>query len=372
MNIQINTTLLKPLLAKLYSIVNPVETIPSASMFLFEVTSQSTLLVTSTSLEIEMRTSLSDLKVKAQGRFLIPAKRLVDICQKSPDDETITIACDGKQTKVSSSVAKYQLNALPADDFPLLEKNDDGGESQQLKVRQDDIKYLFSKTFFSMADGDIMHVLNGLLFAVQKDAIEVVATDRHRLAVCKTATSGADQQPAVVLPRKAVLELQKLLTDGDQSAKITINSRFFEMDLGETTIKAKLIEGNYPDYQKVIPADFAQSIPVEVQEFKKTIERACVILQGEKKSATVQVVFGEKQAKVLASNQEGEQVETAQAIEYSGEPVSVGFNPKYLNELLAAVGSGQIIFDIKDASSGVLIREQASDMVKYVIMPVRL
>ena len=370
MKIQIKNELLNPALAKLIPLVNPIDTLASASMILLDASSGNKLTLSTTSINVEMSCSVSECVVKTPGKTLLPARRLFDISQKNLFETIVSIDCNDNQAKVLASDSKYQLNALPAKDFPLMDVSDTATAATD--IRQDDFKFLFDKTTFSMADKDILHLLNGVRLSVGPDGLVMVATDRHRLAVCQTPLQTDLPEQVIILPRKAALEIQKLLEDSDSKAKIRVNPKYFEIVLDDTTVKVKLLEGEYPDYKKVIPTEFSQTIVVDVQTFKQTLTRACVVFQGEKKAAAARLSFDKQQLKISATNREGETGEATQAVEYSGDAVDIGFNPQYLNELLGVVSANELVFHIKDTSSGVLLREQAVDAVQYVIMPVRL
>ena len=370
MKINIQNNLLQPLLSRLCSLVGSVEPFPAASMLLFDVSNDQAFRITSTSLEMEMTCLLEDGFSADHGRLLLPARKLLDVCSKAREDSQITIESSNGHAQVITADAKYRLNELPADDFPLLDASD--ALSKPIEVRQDDLKFLFDKTTFSMADNDVMHLLNGVLFSIQPDSMIMAATDRHRLAVCQTPVQTQLPDQTLVLPRKVALEIQKLLKDNESTAEISVDPRYFQIVLGDTTLKAKLLEGEYPDYQRVIPTNPAQSIAVDAQQLRQTVARVCVVLQAEKKAASIRLLFQGGQLKATSTNQEGEEVEAVQDIDYQGPAVEIGFNPLYLSDVLSVVTANELIFDVTDADGAILLREQGVDTVKYVIMPVRL
>lgn len=360
---------LLPAVSSLCSIVERQQTLPSMNMILVEQVHSNILSLTATDNLMEMSWRISDVLLDELTPSLVPAQKLLEICRNSSQDAQITLESSTKNIKIRVGKRNYLLNTMPVDEFPK-QKNEE--ETSSLCIGDGDFKYLLKKVSFAMAKNDARYYLNGALFSIAGDNITMVATDGHRLALCSLPQQidvAADGQQ-VILPRKFVIELMRLLGDSDKEVRIKMNDRQICIDYENITIISQLVDGNYPDYQRVIPQAFAETVKLEHTMFRQTLEAACVI--REERSQNVLLSFSNGKMLALTSNRDGEKAEVEQEIEYSGDEFRIAFNAQYLLDVLTVVESDRICFSFKDNNSGAQISEEGTDATINIIMPTRL
>ena len=276
-------------------------------------------------------------------------------------EDDVTVSCEG---------GVYQLKTLPPDEFPLM---DPSNEKDIVKLPERDIKYLLEKTDFCIASQDPRHYLNGLLFLLDGSKLCAVATDSHRLALSSLDVPEAAKAEGI-LPREIVSELKRLLSDTKDIAEISISKQKIVVSLKDIQISAKGLNGQFPDYKKVMPKDFLLEIVLNRQEFLRTLQRASAISASSMldDGAHISLVFSEKELLVRSSNADGEEARIQQGIEYAGDQFEISFNSRYLQDVMKALDTEKIRLQMRDASSGTRIIGEGSDADEYIVMPLRL
>ncbi|HMN46326.1 MAG TPA: DNA polymerase III subunit beta [Povalibacter sp.] len=324
------------------------------------------LSITATDLEVEL---VAKAKVSLQqgGEITVPGRKLLDIVRALPEQANVTVSVEGEKAVVKSGKSRFTLTTLPASDFPTIE---DIRAQQSLSVSQAALKRLLDKTHFSMAQQDVRYYLNGMLVEIAEKVLRTVATDGHRLAYCETELedgSGGAQQ--VIVPRKGVLELQRLLgTEG--SVELAIGTNHVRAHIGDIRFTSKLIDGRFPEYGRVIPANPPRQVRADRDVLRSALQRAAILSNEKYRGIRLAV---KANALVLQShNPEQEEAEEELEVAYDGEEVEIGFNVNYLLDALAAVDGNEVQLGLTDANNSCLVTAPSVASSKYVVMPMRL
>jgi len=356
--------LLKPLQAVI-GVVERRQTMPILANLLL-VAKDGELLITATDLEVELVAS-AQIDLEASGEITVPGRKLLDICRALPEDAEITIALSGDKLGVRSGRSKFSLTTLPASEFPTVE---DISGKEAVKVEQATLVKLLEKTHFSMAQQDVRYYLNGLLLETSKKQLRAVATDGHRLALCEVeidSNEAGEQQ--VIVPRKGVLELQRLLT-GEGSVELELGSNHIRVQLDGIRFTSKLIDGRFPEYERVIPDEADNELLADRELFKGALQRTAIL--SNEKYRGIRLIIRDNGVVLQAHNPEQEEAEEELEVSYKGDDIEIGFNVNYLLDALGAIESDQVTLSIVDGNSSCLLREPGKDDCKYVVMPMRL
>lgn len=324
------------------------------------------LTLTASDTEIE----LSDNAVAAidtEGSITIPAKKLYDICKSLPDNAVIELNCDDTKAVVKSGRSRFNLSTLPAAQFPKIEHKEDLSFAT---VEASVLRNVFSKTSFSMAQQDVRYYLNGLLLEVQDGKIRAVTTDGHRLSLSEADTDTTLESCQAIIPRKGVNELIRLLDAGTTEIQLTIDSNHILFKIGTVSFFSKLIDGKFPDYNRVIPSDDGYIATVNKADFKQVLTRVSILANEKYKG--VRLNFSEGSVKIQTNNPEQEEAEEDFGIIYSGPEIEVGFNIGYITDVLSVLEGDTISLKISDGNSSCLLTSDESLGNKYVVMPMRL
>ena len=355
------------LLAALQSVIGVVErrqTMPILANLLLSA-DQGKLSVTATDLEVELVASAA-IKSNVDGRVTVPGRKLLDICRSLPDQSMLTLSQDGDKMTVKAGKSRFVLATLPAADFPVI---DELAQQQMLKLAQGDLRRLLDKTHFSMAQQDVRYYLNGMLLETDGKMLRTVATDGHRLALCEMdlpAKSGTQQ---VIVPRKGVLELQRLLgSEGD--VEITIGSNHIRAQIGDVRFTSKLIDGRFPEYSRVIPSAPPKSVVADREVLRSALQRTSIL--ANEKYRGIRLALKKNQMTLQAHNPEQEEAEEQVEVTYKGDELEVGFNVGYLLDALAAVDGNEVEIGVTDGNSSCLVRSPGATSARYVVMPMRL
>lgn len=357
--------LLKPL-QQIGGVVERRQTLPILANVLINATNGK-LSITATDLEVEMRTS-ANCDGDGEIDFTLPARKLLDICKSLPDDANIEFTVENERTIIRSGRSRFTLGVLPATDYPSIEPSI---SSHQFTVTQKLLKRLIEKTQFAMALQDVRYYLNGLLLEIGNGMIRAVATDGHRLALSE-AECAVEQasEIQVILPRKAVLELARLLDDTEEQIAVDVSSNHIRFILGDTSFTSKLIDGKFPDYQRVIPANPDKKVLADRDILKQALTRTSILSNEKYRGIRFQISSGLLQ--LLAHNPEQEEAEDEMEIDYQGDELVIGFNVGYLIEVLNVIESDTVKMSLSDSNSSCLIQNVDTDQSRYVIMPMRL
>ncbi len=358
-------TLLKPL-QQIAGVVERRQTLPILANILLNARGDE-LVITATDLEIEMKTNAS-VHFEGELDFTLPARKLIDICKALPEKADIQISIEGERAVLRSGKSRFTLGILPAQDYPAIEPS---ASSQHFSISQNQLKHLIEKTNFAMAQQDVRYYLNGMLVEVRKGLIRAVATDGHRLALSEVECHTEQQVDfQVIIPRKAVLELGRLLSDVEKDVLVDISSNHIRLNLGDTIFTSKLIDGKFPDYERVIPSGFDKEVIADRDELRQALQRTSIL--SNEKYRGIRFQFSPGRLELLAHNPEQEEAQEEIDIQYDGDELVIGFNVGYLVEVLNVVESAQVHLSLLDPDSSCLIEDKNAPGNRYVIMPMRI
>lgn len=324
------------------------------------------LSITGTDLEVELVAS-GEVGVQQAGEVTVPGRKLLDILRALPDRTPVTLVAEGDKVKVAAGRSRFTLSTLPAAEFPLVEEI---SAQQGVVVSQSELRRLIDKTHFSMAQQDVRYYLNGTLLETQGSQLRAVATDGHRLAIADTTLAeavAATQQ--VIVPRKGILELQRILADGGD-VELSIGTNHIRATIGDVRFTSKLIDGKFPEYGRVIPANPTKVVMADRETLRRALHRTSILSNEKYRGVRLSVSPGV--VMVQAHNPEQEEAEDSVEVSYQGEPVDIGFNVTYLMDALAAVEGESVELGLTDSNSSCLIRAPGLSLVRYVVMPMRL
>lgn len=367
MNIKINRdTLLKPL-SSVTSIVERRHTLPILSNLLLEAKDEKIVL---TATDLEMQISLA-LQTPVGGELstTISAKKLLDICRSLPENAEITMATAESRIQVKTGKSRFNLQTLPAADYPVMTKAT-GTTYTVVTIDQKSLKRLFKQVEFAMAQQDIRYYLNGLLFEVNGNRLNVVGTDGHRLSFTSTGLAQSYEKQELILPRKTVIELIKLLDDSEEDVTIEIASGQVNFSFGDIKLISKVIDGKFPDYTRVIPVGHKNSFNVDRMTILLAMQRASIL--SNEKYRGIRMVLGSDSLRLISTNSEQEEAEEELEIAYAGDSLDIGFNVTYMIDVLNNVNCDSVTFSFADANSSCLITVADDETYKYVVMPMRI
>jgi len=358
--------LLQPL-QSIAGVVEKKQTMPVLSNVLL-IAEDGVLTLTGTNMEVELVARVDEIGLEQPGRITVPARKLSDICRSLPESASITLIVEGDRMKVKAGASQFTLSTLPAEHFPNVE---DDAESFRVTLAQRDLGHLLEATAFAMAQQDVRYYLNGLLLELSEDLLRAVATDGHRLAMATfSLMTGVDSTRQVIVPRKGVLELMRLMDDVETPVELVIGENHLRATVGDYTFTSKLIEGKFPDYNRVVPRGGDKTVIADRQTLKSMLQRAGILSHENIRGVRLQLDANELH--VYANNPEQEQAEDAMAVDYQGESLQIGFNVGYLIDVLNAVNDDQVRMVFSDPNASALIESGADDECVYVVMPMRL
>lgn len=341
------------------------------------------LTITGSDLEVELvaSTGLSEGACLQPGETTVPARKLMDICKSLPSAALIDLQITEDQRCIlKSGNSRFVLGTLPAEDYPLL--NHDNSQGTQVQVTQRELKRLFEKTAFAMAVQDVRFYLTGTLLEIDETQLRAVTTDGHRLALCETlASSTASQSVQAIVPRKAVAELQRLLSIEDEQLtlligrellNVTIQTPSRDKEQGEITVRftTKLIDGKFPDYRRVIPRGGDKTVQIAHDVFKQSLQRVAIL--SNEKLRGVFLNFNADSLQLRANNPEQDEAIEDLAIQYNNSPLEMSFNAQYLLEVLNVLDGNDVVMTMTEANQSVLVQDPAQQDQTYVVMPMRV
>ena len=320
-----------------------------------------------TDLEVQI-TATAPLDGNAEGSVTAGARKLYDILRSLPEDAEVSLESKENRMTVKAGKSRFNLQTLPAADFPKMVEAKD--LSKTLTIPQKALKNALRLVQFAMAVQDIRYYLNGVLFSVDKDTLRVVATDGHRLSFASQQLAGDHGQVEAILPRKTVLELIKLLADGDEPVSLAIGANQARFSFGGIEIVSKIVEGKFPDYQKVIPTTHKNRVSLDRSILAQSLNRAAIL--SNEKIRGVRLVFTKDALSIICTNNEQEEAEEGLAVDYDGDPLDIGFNISYLLDVLNHVDSSTVSVAMGDSNSSALVQMPGREDFKYVVMPMRI
>ena len=331
--------------------------------------------------DIEFTTSDLEIQVRTRDTFdgdastfatTVGARKLIDILRSLPADQIVTLSANQSKLTLQGGKSRFTLQTLPSDDFPLVQEAADFGPA--FKVPQSTLKGLIDQVHFAMAVHDIRYYLNGILFVAEGKSLTLVATDGHRLALAYATLDAEIPKQEVILPRKTVLELQRLLKDDKGNEDSTIELRFAgnqaKFSFSGMEFVTKLVEGKFPDYNRVIPKNHKNHITLGRASLLSSLQRAAILTSEKFKGVRVNIEPGT--LRIASSNAEQEEAKEELEIDYAGDSIEIGFNVTYLMDALSNISAEMIKLELQDTNSSVLITVPEQAGFKYVVMPMRI
>ncbi|MDG1694164.1 MAG: DNA polymerase III subunit beta [Porticoccaceae bacterium] len=325
------------------------------------------LSMTGTDLEVEIKGSTEVVSSSEAGEVTVSARKFLDICRSLPDGAQVDFSSSDGKAQIVSGRSRFTLATLPANEYPSV---DEGEQNVEFSVSGSMIRGLIDATSFAMAQQDVRYYLNGMLWEVTHNQLRVVATDGHRLALCDGPCEVAvDDKISAILPRKGIIELSRLLADDE--VRISIGSNHIRVTGADYCFTSKLVDGSYPDYDRVVPKGGDKLVVGDREQLKQAFGRTAILSNEKYRGVTIQLVNGAMH--LAANNPEQEEAQEEVSVAYSGESLEIGFNVSYLLDVLNVLKSKEIRFTLADSNSSALV-EDASGASKatYVVMPMRL
>ncbi|MGV6851106.1 MAG: DNA polymerase III subunit beta [bacterium] len=325
------------------------------------------LTLTGSDLEVEISATIS-LDDFENGRVTVPARKMLEVVKNLPDGAFIHFEEKDNKVIIKSGKARFLLASLSADNYPLLETDQFNYETQ---LQAADLKLILDKTSFAIALQDVRFFLNGLLFEFSENRLRCVATDGHRLSAADLNSNliGADEK-SIVVPRKGVYELMRSIDGLEETITLKVSRNHIQLQRNGLVLTSKLIDGKFPDYEKVIPSHLEHEVIVNRIHMIEVLRRAAIL--SNEKFRGVRVEIESNMMRVSAHNPEREEAKDELAVEYQGETLIIGFNFAYLLDALAALNGEKVKLGFKDGASSCLITEIDNDIFRHVVMPIKL
>lgn len=358
--------LLKPL-QTVSGIVERRHTLPILSNILLEIKGANLGLL-ATDLEIQVATNLGLLKTAPDHAVTVSARKLLDILRALPDKTLLSLDAGDSKLQVKAGKSRFNLQTLPALDFPRMA--DSGAPASGFSLPQKQLRKLLSLVQYGMAQQDIRYYLNGLLLVAEEKQVILVATDGHRLAYASCPLADRQEKTEVIIPRKAILELGKLLAESEDEVRIDLLPGQVRFTFSGVTLISKTVDGKFPDYTRVIPANYTKHFVIARLVLQQALQRASILSND--KFRGVRWVLTSNFLKIVCTNAEQEEAEEELDIQYNGEALDIGFNITYLLDVLSNLETPQIDCAMGDANSSMLMSIPGDQQFKYVVMPMRI
>jgi len=356
------------LLAPIQAVIGVVErrqTMPVLANVLL-VARGERLTVTGTDLEVELVAS-GAVGVQQPGEITVPGRKLLEILRTLPEKANVSLVREAERVVIKAGRSRFTLSSLPASEFPII---DDINGQQVIKVAREAVSRLIDKTSFAMAQQDVRYYLNGTLLETEGGTLRAVATDGHRLSLAETSLAvAATNNQQVILPRKGVLELQRIL-GGEGEIELTIGTNHVRVQIGDIRFTSKLIDGKFPEYGRVIPSKPPHVMTAGRDLLKQALQRTSIL--SNEKYRGVRLTFAANSLTIQAHNPEQEEAEDQIEVDYKGAELEIGFNVTYLLDALAAIDADTVEVAVTDSNSSCLVRAPGDTQVKFVVMPMRL
>ena len=367
MNTQLSVKELLEPLQTVIGVVEKKQTLPILSHVLVQIKNNE-LILTTTDMEIELKASQA-IQTQEDISFTVYAKDLIDIIRKLPEDTIIQFIIEETKIYIKTNKNSFELNSFNHQDFPSLPKTED---SEIINIQRENLKHLIENTSFSMGNQDIRAYLNGLYFEVDQNSVVVVATDGHRLSIGEIKqNNNLNNKKTVILPRKAVLELTKILNKSTHdTVNIHLSKNYFYLISDNTTLISRLIDGNFPNYLQVIPTDYENTILINRNEFLTNLQQASIFV--EERTKGVKLVFKDQQLNIFSHSERG-QAKTQIEIKNFDKEIEIAFNIHYLISILEKLTTETINMVIPGGENqSCLLSNLDDDTYQYVVMPMRI
>lgn len=350
-----------------HAVVERRQTLPILANVLITATEHGFRL-SATDLEVELSVPGTFESCTGPGATTLPARKLLDLCRALPDGTRLTIETTGDRATVRAGRSRFSLSTLPAAEFPAIDVN---GDVLELELPQSELRRAIESTHFAMAQQDVRYYLNGMLLEIQDGCARLVATDGHRMAVTELLVSPPEGvSRRIIVPRKTVIEALRLLADDSSTAKLGIGTDHLTLSAADVVFKSKVIDGSFPDYERVIPRNQDKVLDVDRLALRDAMGRVAIFANEKYRSVRLQLQSGT--LRLSANNTENEEAEDELEVDYAGAELEIGFNVSYLIDVLNALRSASVRLHLSDAGSSCLITEPTGGTGRYVIMPMRL
>jgi DNA polymerase-3 subunit beta len=356
---------LKPL-QQIIGVVERRQTLPILGNVLLNANKKSVRL-TATDLEVELQSHVN-IAVTETGDITLPARKLLDICRALPVEAQLDISVKNERALIRSGKSRFTLSTLPATEFPVIEKIK---SARKFSMQENALHGLIDRTAFAMAQQDVRYYLNGLMLEPASGTLRAVATDGHRLAMCELMADvgeGVDQQ--VIVPRKGIQELQRLLEQRDADVQIEIGTNHIRITTDELRYTSKLIDGRFPDYQRVLPKNADKRLLINRELLRQALTRTSIL--SNEKYRGIRLDLSENNIKIQAHNPEQEEAVEEIDATYNSDAIVIGFNVTYLLDVLNAISTDDVEMFLSDGNSSALINKPGDENCRYVVMPMRL
>ena len=357
-------------LSVLQSVAGIVErrhTLPILANVLLRKSGTSIQLTTS-DLEIQIRTTAELGGDTGNFTTTIGARKLIDILRTMPADQTVSLESSQSKIILKGGKSKFTLQTMQAEDFPLVQESANFGPA--FSVPQKTLKDLLGQVAFAMAVHDIRYYLNGILFVAEGKQLSLVATDGHRLAFASATLDVEVPKQEVILPRKTVIELQRLLSDADGAIEMQFANNQAKFSFDGMEFVTKLVEGKFPDYNRVIPKNHKNKVTLGRTALLATLQRTAILTSDKFKGVRLNIDPGS--LRVASNNAEQEEAVDELDIDYGGDSIEIGFNVTYLIDALANMDQDMVAIELSDGNSSALFTIPENATFKYVVMPMRI
>jgi DNA polymerase-3 subunit beta len=359
--------ILKPL-ATVAGIVERRHTLPILANVLLRKDGEQVSFL-ATDVEIQIQTTASLGAGKDAAAITVSARKLIDILRALPEGPEVSVSVSNKKATIQAGKSRFALQTLGAEEFPTVAVNEHFAASFALPQKA--LKHLFQMVHFAMAQQDIRYYLNGLLMVTDGNVVRVVATDGHRLAYCQAELDGEPlARNEVIVPRKTVLELQRLLSDGDDPVTIDVATNQVRFRFSDVEMVSKLVEGKFPDFQRVIPSGYRKAATISREALAASLARASILTSDKFRGVRLSLVPGTM--KIQTSNAEQEEAVEELEVAYDSDPLEIGFNVGYLQDVLGNLRSEQVQMEFGDSNSSALLTVPGDTSFRYVVMPMRI
>ena len=335
------------------------------------------VLLRKTGSEVEFTTSDLEIQVRTRAEFegdagdfrtTVGARKLIDILRTLPPDQSISLSSSQNKMTLTGGRSRFTLQTLPAEDFPLVQEAADFGPA--FSVPQKSLRALVAQVHFAMAVHDIRYYLNGILFVAEGTSLTVVATDGHRLALAQANLEVEMPRQEVILPRKTVLELQRLLKEDDAPIEMRFAGNQAKFAFSGMEFVTKLVEGKFPDYNRVIPKNHNHHVTIGRLSLLTSLQRAAILTSEKFKG--VRLNFDAGSLRIASSNAEQEEAREEIEVDYNGDAIEIGFNVTYLIDALTNIDQDMVTLSLQDSNSSALLTVPERSGFKYVVMPMRI
>ena len=348
------------------NVIERRQTLPILSNVLLSIVDNK-ISLTGTDLEIEVINQVEAISAD-DGTTTLPARKFFDICKALPDGSTIELSINDDRATLKSGKSRFSLSTLASNEFPNI---DSLIAPSEFTVSQKVLKKLIDQTQFCMAQQDVRYYLNGLMLEISNDKLTAVATDGHRLAYCESEASvGIPDSRQVIIPRKAVVEISRLLEDSDENVVIALSENHIRLSFNDVIFTSKLIDGKFPDYQQVIPKNSENEVKGARDLLYQSFNRTSVLSNEKYRGMRLQLLPNQLTATV--HNPEQDEAEEIIEVDYSGDEFEIGFNVSYLLDALNAIKSDEVVMQLTDSNHSCLLFGSSDPASKYVVMPMRL